>query len=47
MFYIGKLFSFKAFQVGDISYIAPLKGMIGVGVIILGAIILHEYPSLL
>ncbi|QFR39376.1 DMT family transporter [Candidatus Gracilibacteria bacterium 28_42_T64] len=46
LFYAGKLFSFKALQSEDISYISPLNGLITVGVLLLGFILLKETPNL-
>lgn len=46
LFYIWKLFHFKALQIEDISYISPLTWLVTVWVLILGIIILDEIPSI-
>lgn len=47
LFYIWKLFSFKAFQVGDISTISPLKSLITVFSLFLWILIVWDKPSFL
>ena len=45
LFYIWKIFSFKALQEEDISYISPLNWLITIGVLFLWFILLKETPS--
>lgn len=47
LFYIWKMFNFKAMEIEDISYIAPLKWLMTVWVLILSIFLLDEIPSLL
>jgi len=47
LFYIWKLFHFKAMQVEDISYIAPLMWLVTLWVVFLWMLILKEIPSLI
>ena len=47
LFYIWKLFNFKAMQAEDISFIAPLKWLVSIWAIIVWIFILNEYPSLI
>lgn len=46
LFYIGKLFNFKAMQAEEISYIAPLKWLVSLWVLILWIFILKEIPPI-
>lgn len=46
LFYIWKLFNFKALQIEDISYISPLKSLISIFVLFLWIIILNEIPNI-
>jgi len=45
LFYIWKLFNFKAMQAEQISYIAPLKALPTLGSLILWIVFLKELPS--
>lgn len=47
LFYIWKIFSFKAIQIEDVSYLAPFKWLLTIWVVILSIFILDEYPSFL
>lgn len=45
LFYIWKLFHFKALQIEDISYISPLMWLVTVWVVFLWMLFLNEVPS--
>lgn len=47
LFYIWKIFNYKALEVADISYLSPLKSLLTIWVLIISAIFLKEYPSFL
>lgn len=45
-YYFGKFFNFTALSLGDISYIAPMKGLVSIAVIFSSLLLLGEWVSI-